>query len=68
MFFILKKEIGIMQKVAMVGVFSAVVNAVIITITFMTGFDVSPCDNGRLPAECHYTGMTGIRFDLVNWF
>jgi hypothetical protein len=43
LFFILKKEIGILQKLAVIGVLSAVVNVFIITVTMFMGFKVPDC-------------------------
>lgn len=40
LFFILKKEIGILQKVAIIGVISVIINVLIITLTFFIGFTV----------------------------
>jgi hypothetical protein len=43
LFFILKKEIGILQKIAIIGVLSAVINVFIITVTMFIGFKVKNC-------------------------
>ena len=36
--FVLKKEIGVLQKVAIIGVISAIINVTIMAITFFIGF------------------------------
>ena len=36
--FVLKKEIGILQKVAIIGVISVIINVSIIFVTLLTGF------------------------------
>jgi hypothetical protein len=38
MVFILKKEIGVLQKVAIVGVLATVFNTIVLTVTLFTGF------------------------------
>ncbi len=39
LFFVLKKEIGILQRVSIIGVLSVIINVAIIAITFFfTGF------------------------------
>ena len=43
LFFILKKEIGILQRLSIIGVLSAVVNVLIITVTMFMGFKVPNC-------------------------
>jgi len=43
LFFILKKEIGILQKISIIGVLSAVINVFIITVTMFTGFKIPDC-------------------------
>jgi hypothetical protein len=63
--FVLKKEIGILQKVAMVGVLSVVINVFIIAVTFILGFDV-PADD--VTAGYHYGGITSIKWSELKWF
>lgn len=48
LFFILKKEIGILQKVAIIGVISVIINVAIIAITFFfTGFTTDEEIDGK---------------------
>ena len=62
--FILKKEIGILQKVAVIGVLSVIINSVVIVITFFTGFRVTT-DEG---VELHYHGLFGMDWSQVRLF
>jgi hypothetical protein len=54
LFFILKKEIGLLQKISIIGVLSAVINVVIITVTMFIGFQVKNCEG----VNCEYHGIT----------
>ena len=38
LFFILKKNIGILEKISIVGVVAILFNSIVITITFFAGF------------------------------
>ena len=62
LFFILKKEIGILQRISIIGVLSVVVNVFIIVVTLITGFKVPDC----VGAECEYHGITGLDWSKVN--
>lgn len=41
LFFIFKKEVGILGKISIVGVVAVITNVVIITVTLIIGFDVT---------------------------
>ena len=59
--FVLKKDIGILQKVAIVGVISVIVNVAIITFTFFVGFSVNVEDkDSGITIEYIYHGITSI--------
>lgn len=61
--FILKKEIGVLQKVAIIGVISVIINVAIIAITFfVTGFDVDVGDK-----ELEYDGIAGVDWGSLKW-
>lgn len=57
--FILKKEIGVLQKVAIIGVFSVIINVAIIFITLIFGFSTDAVIDG-VEKTIHYDGITGI--------
>lgn len=60
LFFVLKKEIGILQKVAIIGVISIIINVAIIAITFFfTGFTTDAEIDGET-VELEYKGIVGV--------
>lgn len=64
--FILKKEIGILQKVAIIGVFSVIINVAIIFVTLIFGFSTDAVIDG-VEQTIHYDGITGIDWEHVKW-
>ena len=64
--FILKKEIGILQKVAIIGVFAVIINVAIIFITLIFGFSTDAVIDG-VEQTIHYDGITGIDWEHVKW-
>jgi amino acid permease len=62
LFFILKKEIGILQKISIIGVLSAVINVFIITVTMFIGFKVKNC----VGEACEYHGITQLDWSKIN--
>ena len=62
LFFILKKEIGILQKISIIGVLSAVINVFIITVTMFIGFKVKNC----VGETCEYHGITQLDWGKIN--
>lgn len=60
--FILKKEIGILQKISIIGVVAIITNAVIIFLTFLVGFTTKV--NG---VNVTYQGIIGIIWGNINW-
>jgi amino acid permease len=61
--FIFKKDIGVIQKVAIVGVFATIFNTVVLTITLFTGF--TPPESDCIGSYCEYHGITGIDWSKV---
>jgi hypothetical protein len=61
--FILKKEIGVLQKISIIGVVSVIINVAIIGLTFILGFSTKI--NG---INVNYRGITGIKWENINWF
>lgn len=62
----MKKEIGILQKVAIIGVISVIINVVIITFTFFEGFKVFSAETGEIDYD--YGGITSIPWGSLKWF
>jgi len=55
--------------VAIIGVIAVIINVAIIAITFFVGFDVNVEDRTtHITKTFTYHGITGIRWDLINWF
>ena len=61
--FILKKEIGVLQKISVIGVIAIVVNIGLIFITFFVGYTTKY--NGT---AVDYHGFIGINWGFINWF
>jgi amino acid permease len=64
--FILKKEIGILQKVAIIGVISVVINVGIILLTLITGFTREITEDGK-DVDIIYDGITGVDWGNLKW-
>lgn len=62
LFFILKKEIGILQKISIIGVMSVLINVGIIIITFIVGFNTK-VNNETVT----YHGIIGIKWSEIYW-
>jgi amino acid permease len=60
--FILKREIGILQKISIIGVVAVITNAAIIFLTFLLGFTTKV--NG---VNITYQGIIGIVWGNINW-
>ena len=67
--FVLKKEIGILQKIAFVGVFAVIYNIVVITVIFFSGFEVHFFDEEiDVHTVFDYNGVSDIPWGEVRWF
>jgi amino acid permease len=65
--FILKKEIGVLQKVAVIGVISVIINVGIIAITFfLTGFSVEVLID-KVEVVIDYDGISGVDWGSLEW-
>ena len=67
--FVLKKEIGVLQKISFVGVFAVIYNIIVITVTFFAGFAVHFYDEEEdLHLVFDYNGVADIPWGEIRWF
>jgi amino acid permease len=65
--FVLKKDIGVLQKVAIIGVISVIINVTIIAITFFLGFATEYEDDDGTQRKLVYDGITGVEWSNLEW-
>lgn len=66
LFFILKKEVGILEKISVVGVISVLFNVSVLLFTLFFGFSLAIEEKGTT-TEYHYHGITDIEWGKLNW-
>lgn len=68
LFFILKKKIGILQKVSIIGVISVFTNILIIILTLFIGFKAAIKDEEtKVVTEYVYHGVTKVPWENIKW-
>jgi amino acid permease len=67
LFFILKRDLTILQKISIIGVFAIIFNVFVITATMLLGFTVTvQQDHGM--KEIKYHGITRVNWGNLKWY